>query len=112
MAIYIKTVNPEKLFESIKAKINELVNPSWKIDSEGDLVYTGYSYNDEAWLRPHFIVKNLCFGIIGNKNKTMSKYTYALYHTEIANFILKHFDDDIISIRITPQKVENIDKFN
>lgn len=110
MAVYIKTENPKQLLENIKSKLTELINPSWNIDFEGDFQYTG-CYSDKAWLRPYFSPKNLIFGIIGKKNESLLKSTYSTYHAEIAKFILNHFDDDVISIKISPKKVISIDKF-
>ena len=111
MAVYIKTNNPQELYERFKNKLSEIIAPVWKVDKDGDLEFIPDGTNNAAWLRVHFLPKNLAFGIIGAKEKTMTKNRYSLYHTEIAKFMLNHFDDEIISIRITPQKVENIDYY-
>lgn len=110
MAIYIKTNDPKQLFEKIKTRLGELINPAWKLDADGDLEYRMLQYNT-AWFRAYFNPKNLTFGIIGTKNNSLLTSTYSLYHAEIAKFLLNNFHNDIISIRITPHKIISIDKY-
>ena len=110
MAIYIKTENPKELLEKIKAKISEHYWSEWKIDKDGDFA-NQYDYMEKAWLKPKIMPKNLVMGIIGRKDMDMTTNTYAYFHSQFCKFILEKFDNDIISIRVTPQMVEGIDKF-
>ena len=106
MALIVKTDNPSDLIAKIKNEINEGSIDTWEIDDDGDFTHSPEQWRNQAWMHQNKENKEIVFGIIGNKQVTMTKSLYAIYHGHFAEMLLAHFDDIIHDIKITSGKTK------
>lgn len=102
MSIYVRTVNPHELVSSIREKINADVINSWDIDSDGDFTHKSEQWKYKAWFHPYIEVGRVVFAIWGRKRYNMSVEEYAAYHGKFVRMLLRHFDNQMTSIEVTP----------
>ena len=109
MALILKIKNgyaPSIIVDSIKNLIDNGEIDTWSYDVDGDFTHSPKQWMRRSWLRPDADDTNstLSFWIIGNKNEPMTKTMYAIYHGRFAEMLLKHFDNQIDSFIITPER--------
>ncbi len=95
MAVYIKTNKPKELLDELKTLINKGSIDTWSYDSDGDFTHNVNQWVNKAWFRPHVESERIVFGILGNKETTMTKQLYGLYHGRFIEMMLAHFDEKI-----------------
>lgn len=110
MALYIKTSNPQQLLDSIIESIKNQTVQTWSIDVDGDFTHVS-QWKNKAWMKSYVDSKFLAFGIIGRKDEVMTKTVYGIFHGRFSEMLLTHFDRDIKSIEITPNKINGLDSF-
>ena len=110
MALYIKTTDPHGLLNAIKESIDNQIVQTWSIDEEGDFTHAS-QWKNKAWLKPVVQSDQLAFGLIGRKDEIMTKAVYGIFHGRFSEMLLTHFDGNITSIELTPNKVEGLDSF-
>ena len=109
MAINLKIkVNstPSAIVAAIKTMIDNGEIDTWSYDVDGDFTHSPKQWMRRSWFRPEADDDNgtLSFWIIGNKNEVMTKTMYAIYHGRFVEMLLKHFDNQIDSFIITPER--------
>lgn len=111
MAIIVQTPAPAKLLADIKTAIKEGHVETWLVDPEGDFTHEPEQWRKKAWLNPTVVPGVLVFGLLGQKNVTMTKAIYGTYHGRFIEMLLTHFDDEFTSIMSTAQKESKVDHF-
>ena len=109
MALIVKTENPKALLQKIYKAIEENTIDTWIFDSDGDFTHVPEQWNCKAWMHLADNTSNddeLIFGIVGNKEKQMTKSLYAVYHGRFSEMLLSHFDTEISEIKITSEKTK------
>lgn len=110
MALIVNTSSPNELQKELTEKIINSKIDTWEFDEDGDFTHSPEQWRYKAWIHePVYSKKNknqLIFGIIGNKEVTMTKSLYAVYHGRFAEMLLSHFDEIIDNIEITAEKTE------
>ncbi len=111
MAIHITCINTaQNLKESIFELLDQEEVDTWVMDNEGDFTLTPPQWREKAWFRcSSSDGKELVFGIIGRRDKQMSKIIYAVYHGRFVEMLLTHFDMEIKEIRMTSLLEKGID---
>jgi len=94
MAIIVKTGNPTELLKSIKRAIDNKKIETWEYDTDGDFIHTPDQWKGKAWLRPKIYIEELRFGILKQKDISLSKTIYGVYHGRFIEMLLTHFDTD------------------
>jgi hypothetical protein len=106
MAVIIKTPNPSGLLQAIYKAIDNKKIETWVYDKDKDLTHEPNQWKNEAWFRPKIYNGELRFGILKQKDKTMSKIIYGLYHGRFIEMLLTHFDDQFSSAVGSAQPME------
>jgi hypothetical protein len=106
MAVIIKTSNPSGLLQAIYKAIDSKKIETWVYDKDKDLTHEPMQWKNEAWFRPKIYNGELRFGILKQKDKTMSKIIYGLYHGRFIEMLLTHFDDQFSSAVVSAQSME------
>lgn len=112
MAIYIETIDPQGLLDSIKESVKENVVQTWNYDEVGDFTHVS-QWENKAWFKSYVDDKNnlLSFGLIGRKDESMTKSVYGIYHGRFTEMLLTHFDSRINRIELTPNGVAGLDSY-
>jgi hypothetical protein len=113
MAIVVYTSRPNYLLHSISKAIKGRKIETWELNASGYLTHKSSSlqWYKEAWFRPTVAAGMLIFGLVGPKNKKMSKAVYGVYHGRFIEMLLTHFDDQFSGVNATAQIVSKIDIF-
>lgn len=106
MAVFIKTDAPQELLDELKDLINKGKIDTWSYDSDGDFTHCVKQWINQAWFSPKVEKEQIVFGILGNKETTMTKQLYGLYHGRFIEMMLTHFDKKMKSIWPTVMKSE------
>lgn len=106
MAIYVKTDNPQNLLDKVKKTIDEGKVQSWMYDEDGDFQHSPKILERGAWLRPVVTEKYLILAIVKPKNEELSTLTYAAYHGQFIEMMLRHFDKLFDTIFASSQKTK------
>jgi len=99
MALVVETRSPEQLLQRIRDAIDDGSITTWTYDRDGD--FTQINYPNKAWLRPTVIENRIVINIIGHRETTLSKRTYAAYHADFMQMLLTLFDEHFVTIRAT-----------
>ena len=102
MSIYVKAVSPHYLLSAIQKKVSENAVNNWEVDSDGDFTHKSELWRYKAWFHP--IVKGdmVVFAILGRKSNNLSVEEYATYHGMFISMLLRHFDQMMTNIEVTP----------
>lgn len=92
MAVIIDTDTPKKLLRLIREAIDEGTVRTWIVDDDGDFTHTSDQWGKRAWLRPLPQEGRLVMNIRPTKTRAVSTYVYAVYHSEMIQMVLAHFD--------------------
>jgi hypothetical protein len=106
MAIIVKTNNPSGLLKAIYKAIDDKKIETWAYDTDKDFTHVPDQWKNKAWLSPKIYTGELRLGIIGQKNTTMSKLIYGVYHGRFIEMLLTHFDRDFTTAIATAQVTE------
>ena len=110
VAIKVFTSSVDKLRDELNKKIEDGDIETWEVDQDGDFTHSREQWRCKAWIHKPVIPNNednqLIFGLVGNKQVSMTKALYAVYHGRFSEMLLSHFDDIIEKIEITSQKTE------
>ena len=98
MAITIETSTPNLLLKMIREEIQSGKIKTWICDDEGDFTHTSEQWSKKAWFRPVAEDGRLRFRIIPPRDSPITRYVYAVYHSEMVQLALAHFDSDFESI--------------
>ena len=79
---------------------------TWSYDNDGDFTHTSAELIKKAWFRPKVYLGELRFGLIGLKEKSMSKGIYGRYHSRLSNLLLINYDSLLTSVNLTSNKTE------
>lgn len=103
MAIFVKTLNPNMLVNSIKEKIKDQSIKTWSVDEDGDMTHTAEQWKNCAWIRAKIeSEKNMVvFFIICRSDRNLSVVDYAVYHGRFVEMLLTHFDKVCQNIEVT-----------
>jgi hypothetical protein len=113
MAIYIKTKKKIDLVEEIIDKIDSNIISTWSYDDDNDFTHKAEQWSNRAWISEKTDGSdNICFGIIGRRDRPLTKMEYAIFHSRFAEMLLAHFDNDFDEIKITSMPVPTIDIIN
>ncbi len=92
MGLIVYTGNPKALLAALERDVADGTVQTWARDDEGDYTHAPAQWQRKAWMRPRLKSDRLVFSIIGQKDVTMSKLIYAVYHGRFAEMLLTHFD--------------------
>ena len=106
MAVIVKTVSPSALLKDIYKAIDDKKVVTWLYDDDKDLTHEPDQWKNKAWFRPKIYTGELRFGLLGQKNTTMTKAIYSVFHGRFIEMLLTHFDESISSVTVTSQKSE------
>lgn len=102
MAIFVKTANPTFLVQSIRDKIKENKIQTWAIDQDGDFTHVPEQWKNKAWMTAEIEADRVVFSIIGRRSVAVSVTDYAIYHGRFVEMLLDNFDNQCLSIEVTP----------
>lgn len=111
MAIIVSTSRPKALLNKIKSAIRNGEIDTWTYDSEGDFTHTPNQWVEKAWFRPSTQSGFLLFGMLGQRNISMTKAVYGVYHGRFIEMLLTHFDNDFAHAGSTASGEEPFDNF-
>ncbi|HUN54937.1 MAG TPA: hypothetical protein VMU29_07265 [Smithella sp.] len=106
MAVIIKTSNPSGLLQAIYKAIDNKKIETWAYDKDKDLTHEPNQWKNEAWFQPTIYNGELRFSMLKQKEKTMSKIIYGLYHRRFIEMLLTHFDAQFFSAVASAQLME------
>lgn len=92
MAVIIDTDTPKKLTRLIREAIDADEVRTWVYDDDGDFTHTSEQWGRRAWMRPSFQDGRLIMNIVPPQGRSVSTYVYAVYHSEMIQLVLAHFD--------------------
>lgn len=104
MSIYVKTLSPVMLINSIKDKVRLNEIKTWEVDDDGDMTHTADQWRYCAWIRAKAEPESnrAVFYIICRNDRNLSVSEYAIYHGRFVEMLLKHFDKECENIVVTP----------
>jgi len=62
------------------------------IDKDGDLTLPTEQSTERAWFRPKLADGRVVFRILGAQKIQMKRGTYAVYHAQFIDMLLRYFD--------------------
>ncbi|WP_439363116.1 hypothetical protein ACNJYD_20015 [Bradyrhizobium sp. DASA03005] len=93
MSILFSTNKPKTLLERLRWCIDQNHIETWTYDGNGDFTHTPNQFRHMAWMRPFIVEDGLAFGIIGRKDRHLTKGLYGVYHGRLAECVTNHADD-------------------
>jgi hypothetical protein len=92
MSVTVHTSQPRVLLDQLYQAIDEEKIRTWKYDSDGDLTHTSAQWRNKAWMSPQVSPGKLVFHIVPPKLVSVSVTVYAVYHGNLIQTLLSHFD--------------------
>jgi hypothetical protein len=94
-------ISGDTFIRNLRERINNQPCENWAVDKDGD--FTMIDINGQrAWFSVRNVENNnVVLGIVGQEMPKMSVKTYARYHACFMEFLLRLFDEDIVSCQIT-----------
>ena len=92
MSLIAVTVRPRALLRLLREAIDEESVRTWTFDKDGDFTHRSAQWGRAAWFRPVIADGKIIFNILKPMNTSLSTTVYAVYHSELTQVLLAHFD--------------------
>lgn len=111
MALYIRTSDPQRLFNSINKAIENRDIVTWSRDDEGDYTIEREQWKFKAWMRPRIESGRLVVAIIQSRKYPLTTELYGIFHGRFVSTIVAHFSSQITHIGVSPNPDSEYDVF-
>jgi hypothetical protein len=105
MSVRAFTDDANGLLTKIKKLINQGRIDTWVYDKDGDFTHTPPQWKTKAWFRPQVKPDMLRLVIFNNKNATLTREIFAVYHGRFIEMLIAHVPDDFESLSASPNPV-------